>query len=398
MFGKMKNLYTQFIEQESSSSILLLIFTTIAMILANTPLASQYENVLNFHIAIGFGDLALSKTVLHWINDGLMAIFFLVVGMEIKRELVRGELSSLKKAILPVGAAIGGMIVPAVIYVMFNYGLVGIHGWAIPMSTDIAFGLGALTLLGSKKAPKQLVIFLTALAIIDDLGAVLVIAIFYTANISLSALIIALAIFLILVLANRLGINYLSVFLILGLFLWFFLLKSGIHATIAGVLLGMTIPTTARKKEEITMLNRLEHMLLPWTNFLIMPLFALANAGIHIELDQLKNIITNPISIGIILGLFIGKQLGIFGASKLMIKSNITDLPSSITSKQLYGASIIGGIGFTMSMFIATLAFNDQRLLEIAKISIIMASILSAIVGLLVLSLNKQQVTLQSEI
>ena len=373
MLTKVKRMFNQFIEQETSSSIILLAFSTIAMILANSPFALQYE--------------ALSKSILHWVNDGLMAIFFLVVGMEIKREFVLGELKSFKKAILPFGAAIGGMLVPATIYLMFNHTSTGISGWAIPMATDIAFGLGALNLLGSDKVPRQLVVFLTALAIIDDLGAILVIAMFYTTQINLIALSIALLFFLTLMLINRLQINSLSIYLLLGFFLWFFLLKSGVHATIAGVLLGMTIPTTSPIKNKVSMLNRLEHILIPWTSFVIMPIFALVNAGIHIELNQIKNIITNPICIGIVTGLFLGKQLGIFGASSMMVKFKIASLPSSTSARQLYGASILGGIGFTMSMFIATLAFKDHGLQEIAKISIILASILSAFAGLVVLGL-----------
>lgn len=385
--------FENFFKHEAAGGIILVFLSFVAVAWANSPLAPAYEQLFHYPITIGYGKLALSKSLLHWINDGLMAVFFFVVGMEIKRELVAGELQSVKKAILPIGAALGGMIVPAAIYLFFNRGTANVSGWGIPMATDIAFALGIISLLGRKKTPKGLAVFLTALAIIDDLGAILVIALFYTEQISWLALLTALGILLALLLANKLRVKSVALFLTLGILLWLALLKSGVHATIAGILLGLTIPVRSTgSSDETPMLHRLEHALHPWVAFGIMPVFALANAGVAVDLSGIGQVIANPVSIGIIAGLFVGKQLGVFGVAYLMIRFKLASLPGKVTMRHLYGVSILAGIGFTMSLFIATLAFQDEGLLAVAKTSIIIASIASAIGGLLVLDLKSSPV------
>lgn len=369
----------------------MLICAITAIVIANSKFALAYDKILLNYITIGYGRLSLSMSVLHWINDGLMVIFFFVVGMEIKRELIVGELKSIKKTILPVTAAFGGMVVPAIIYIVFNYKEATINGWGIPMATDIAFALAILSLVG-KKAPKGIVVFITALAIVDDLGAILVIAIFYTSQVSLTCIAIGLIVLAVLVLANRFKINCILCYIILGIMLWISILKSGIHATIAGVLLGMTIPTSGSSKTfEDSMLFKLEHILTPWSAFVIMPIFALANSGVAIQFKNFSTLILAPVSLGILLGLFLGKQIGIFGVSYLLIRFKIAKLPSRVTIKHLYGASLLGGIGFTMSLFISSLAFSEDTVLSIAKVSIISASILSAIVGSLIFKSIKPQ-------
>ncbi|MCT8978123.1 Na+/H+ antiporter NhaA [Clostridium sp. CX1] len=384
--------FREFFKHESTSGIVLMICAIIAIIAANSPIASTYNNILHSYVTIGYGKYSLSMSVLHWINDGLMAVFFFVIGMEIKREVLVGELKDIKKTILPVAAAFSGMIIPALIYIVFNYNQETIAGWGTPMATDIAFALGILSLVGRKKAPKGLAVFLTALAIVDDLGAILVIAIFYTNQISWIALIIALAILIILILANKFKVNSVPVFLTLGLIMWVSFLKSGIHATFAGVLLGMTIPSgrdirTFKK----SMLYKLEHLLEPWSAFLIMPIFALANSGVTIQINSFTEQFLTPVSLGIFLGLFLGKQLGIFITSYLLVKFQISKLPSKVTFKHLYGASLLSGIGFTMSLFIASLSFTEGPLLSTAKISIISASVVSALAGFLVLKSIKTE-------
>lgn len=381
IYNKILNPFIYFLKNESSSGIVLLICSIIAIVIANSSFAESYESILHTYATIGYNQFSLSMSVLHWINDGLMAIFFLVVGMEIKREMVIGELKSFKRTILPISAAVGGMIVPAIIYSLFNYGKVTITGWGIPMATDIAFALGILSLVG-KKAPKGIVVFLTALAIVDDLGAIIVIAIFYTNQIIWSAFFSGLFILFILILANRFNVRYKSVYIILGIILWICLLKSGIHATIAGVLLGMTLPIGKDTNDfNKSILSRFEHVLSPWSSFVIMPIFALANSGIDIDINSFSTTIFSPVSLGIIFGLFIGKQIGIFGVSYILVKFKIAKLPAKVTKKHLYGASVLGGIGFTMSIFVSSLSFSDIATLSIAKTSIMIASILAAIVG-----------------
>ncbi|WP_236895053.1 Na+/H+ antiporter NhaA [Clostridium beijerinckii] len=387
--NKIKNPFLQFFKNESSSGIVLMFCAIIAIIIANSNFSSMYNNIIHTYITIGYKDFSLSMSILHWINDGLMAIFFLVVGMEIKREIVFGELKSFKKTILPVSAAIGGMVVPAIIYALFNFNQPTIIGWGIPMATDIAFALGILSLVG-KKAPKGIIIFLTALAIVDDLGAIIVIAIFYTSEISWIALILGLIIFLAIILANKLNVKNKWLYIIFGIALWICFLKSGVHATIAGVLLGMGLPIGKNMEEfRTSILYRFEHVLTPLSSFIIMPIFALANSGITIDINSLSAAIMNPVSLGIIFGLFIGKQIGIFGASYILVKLKIAKLPSKVTKRHLYGASVLGGIGFTMSLFVSSLSFTEESALSMAKISIIIASILSAAFGAAIFKIIK---------
>ncbi|EHJ01186.1 Na(+)/H(+) antiporter nhaA [Clostridium sp. DL-VIII] len=393
MKNKIKNKvltpFLYFFKNESASGIILLVCTILAIVVANSKFLSVYENILHTDITIGYGELSLSMSVLHWINDGLMAIFFLVVGMEIKREVVFGELKSFKKTILPISAAIGGMIVPAIIYALFNYKEVTITGWGIPMATDIAFAIGMLSLV-AKNAPKGITVFLTALAIVDDLGAIIVIAIFYNSQISWLALAMGLIVFIALLLANKFKIKYTSVYIVMGIILWICLLKSGIHATIAGVLLGMSLPIGENiHKFKSSILYKLQHVLTPWSSFGIMPIFAFANAGITINADSFSKNIFSPACLGIIFGLFIGKQVGIFGTSYILVKLKIAKLPSNVTKRHLYGASVLGGIGFTMSIFVSSLSFDDATILSMAKMCIMIASILAAIYGTIVFKVIK---------
>ena len=420
-----------FLHQEASGGILLIIFTLIALVWANTPFADSYHHLWHTHISLSFGNLLTLDYPLHyWINDGLMVIFFFTIGLEIKRELLVGELSSLQKASLPIAGALGGMIFPAVLYTVINSGGSGADGWGIPMATDIAFVVGIMALLGPK-IPLTLKIFVLALAIADDIGAVLVIAAFYTEEISVMALIIAAIIVFILVLLNKLGTKSLIPYSILGILLWLAFLKSGVHATIAGVLLAFTIPASSRydinkfshKVKELinkfvetgddwknvlnnaereydvmaiesscrnilTPLQRFENGLHPWVAFLIIPLFALSNAGVSLSGLSFLEALLSKVSLGIIIGLFIGKQVGIFGFSFLAVKLKLASLPEEVNWKNLYGAGILAGIGFTMSLFIAGLAFKDPALLDLSKIGVLTGSIISGVLGFLFLRLS----------
>ncbi|MCD2345733.1 Na+/H+ antiporter NhaA [Clostridium guangxiense] len=384
------NMFKEFFHKESSSGIILIMCALTAVIISNSSLNHAYEKVLHTNIALGMGKFFISMSILHWINDGLMSIFFLLVGMEIKREVLVGELKTIKKVILPIGAALGGMVVPAIIYFMVNFGQNTVSGWGIPMATDIAFALGVISLVGNKKAPRGIVVFLTALAIVDDLGAIIVIAIFYTNNIRWLALLIGVIAFVFLIIANKLKVRHISAFIILGFVLWICLLKSGVHATIAGVLLGISIPLgKTRVEAEESAAYKLEHLLNYVSAYGIMPIFALANSGVIVNINSFKRLMISPVSIGIALGLFCGKQLGIFGMSWLFIKFKIAKLPSKVSIKHLYGASVLGGIGFTMSLFISSLSFSNAIYLNDAKVAIMSVSIISSILGFLIFKLMK---------
>jgi Na+:H+ antiporter, NhaA family len=379
-----------FLEGEAASGILLMAAAAIAIVWANVA-PNTYEALRQTRLTIGISPLALSKPALLWINDGLMAVFFFLVGLEIKREIIRGELASIRKALLPIGAALGGMVVPAVIYALLNAGGAGSRGWGIPMATDIAFALGALALLGRRVAP-SLRIFLTAVAIADDLGAVAVIAVFYTSELSWPALAVAAILLLTLAVAARVGIHHPLPYLLLGLAVWVAVLKSGIHATVAGVLVAFTIPASggqaaggAHRPPRRPLLDRLEHPLEPWVAFGIMPVFALANAGVRISTDFTASLF-DPIALGVILGLFVGKQIGIVASCWALIRSGLGSMPSRATWRQLYGVSLLCGIGFTMSLFIATLAFESADMLTPAKIGVLTGSLLSGLVGYMVLA------------
>ncbi|MDF2867142.1 MAG: nhaA [Gammaproteobacteria bacterium] len=379
----------KFIKLEAASGIILLFFAILALILDNSPFYHYYEMVLDAPFAIQFGTFSLAKPVLTWINDGLMALFFLLVGLEIKREMLEGELNSIPKMVLPGIAALGGMLLPAFIYAAFNWHNPDyLRGWAIPTATDIAFSLGLLALLGSRFSG-ALKVFLTALAILDDLGAIIVIAIFYTADLSWLALGLAGICLALLFLLNRLGVTSLTPYGLVGFVLWVCVLKSGVHATLAGVALALAIPCKTSKNQNFSPLRKLEHHLHPWIAFGVLPLFAFANAGINFK-GTTPAMLIHSIPLGITCGLLFGKQLGVFGACWLAVKAKIAKLPDGISWKQLYGVAALCGIGFTMSLFIGTLAFDETANLDYARlvrIGVFSGSILSGVCGYLVLSL-----------
>lgn len=378
----------EFLKSGSAGGIILIACLIISLVIANSPLGAGFENLLAQEIGYHSENLGLRYSVLLWINDGLMAIFFLLVGLEIKRELIEGELSSFRQAALPVFAALGGMLVPAAIYALFNNGTPTANGWGIPMATDIAFAIAVLSILG-KNVPLSLKIFLTALAIVDDLGAILVIALFYSTEMHLSYLMYAGGIFALLILFNLMGFKSLMFYLIPGLFMWYFIHHSGIHATIAGVLTALTLPTTPDATE--SPLEKLEHALTKPVNFLIMPLFALANTNIRFEANMLDGL-SSTLGLGIIGGLLIGKPLGITLIAWLSVKLKISTLPTDTTWTQILGAGILAGIGFTMAIFIALLSFNDPLFQNHAKFSILIASLLGGFVGYFLLQRqNKRQ-------
>jgi len=383
----MKQKVSEFLKKDSAGGILLITATIFALILVNSPLENIYHMFLHLHLSISIGDFILDKSFLHWINDGLMAIFFLVVGLEVKREIIDGNLSSIREISLPAIAAIGGMLVPALFYLYFNSGdEVAMRGWAIPTATDIAFALGILSLLGNR-VPLSLKIFLMALAIIDDLGAIVIIALFYTSEISMLSTYVALISLTILIIFNILGYSRKSLYFVVGLVLWISVLKSGVHATLAGVALAFTIPFKAKdeKGQIFSPIKEIEHGLHPWITFFILPLFAFVNAGVDLRVIEL-NQMTNSVPLGIIAGLFLGKQIGVFGFSFIAIKLKIASLPKDSSWLMLYGVSILTGIGFTMSLFITSLAFTDDALFAYTdKLAIIVATLLSSVIGYLVL-------------
>jgi NhaA family Na+:H+ antiporter len=422
-FKKVATPFEHFIHAQTTTGIILMFMTVFALILANSTLAEHYGHFFHTKVDLYVGSWELSHTIHHWINDGLMAIFFFIIGLEIKREISVGELSNIKVALLPILAAVGGMIFPALIYLSINSGTAGANGWGIPMATDIAFAISALVLLGKRVSP-ALVTFLVALAIVDDLGAVLMIAIFYTEQIHMIPLMLAGASFLILVLFNRFGIHMILPYFIVGLFLWFFMFESGVHATIAGVIAALAIPSkpkisavgfrknakklldeydtypidskhgmNERQKAILLKLEsninaigtpaaRLERDLHLPIALLVIPLFALANAGIGIDFGSIGTTIMEPVSMGIIAGLILGKVLGIFGIAWLAIKLKIATLPQDSSMSQIFGVAFLGGIGFTMSIFVADLAFiQNQELIFQAKVGILTASLFAGLFG-----------------
>ncbi len=433
IFDRIKDPLVEFIRLEAFGGIVLMFFTILAMGLTNSVFGESFLTYWKQNFGINFGDWKLSKSLLHWINDGLMAVFFFVVGLEIKRELLTGGLSSIKKASLPIFGAIGGMVVPALVYIAFNLKGPGSHGWGIPMATDIAFALGILLLLG-KRIPTSLKLLLTSIAIVDDIGAVIVIALYYTSEIDWVYLLYGGGIYAVLWGLNLLKVRSLPVFLFLGVLLWFALLKSGVHATLAGVLLALTIPAGANRNvfefirsntvllkqlgttlagnkklkekkiqasitaikgnciEVISPLERLEHFFHPWVAYLIVPLFAFSNAGVIVNGDLMAKVF-DPISLGIILGLFFGKPLGIFLFSYLGVKLGIALKPQKICWSQILGIGFLGGIGFTMSFFVSQLAFFDPLILNQAKIAVLIASVMSGSIGFIILKMFRNPST-----
>ena len=422
-FQRIATPFEHFIHAQTTAGLVLIVATILALVFANTSIVDTYTHFIHINITFNIGEWKISHTVHHWINDGLMAIFFFMVGLEIKREILIGELSSIKVATLPILSAIGGMILPALIYTIVNDGGNGANGWGVPMATDIAFAISALVLLGNRVSP-ALVTFLVALAIVDDLGAVLVIAIFYTNEINMLALSLAGISFATMIALNRFGVRVILPYFIVGLFLWFFMLESGVHATIAGVLAAMTIPSKP-KVAPLTFTSSIKNLLDEYNNYpiatdnvihdkqkgilrniqdkidevgspatklerdlhlpvglLIIPIFALVNAGITLDLSSLGDSLSSPISLGIISGLILGKVIGIAGIAWLAIKFGIATLPANSTMKQIFGVSFLGGIGFTMSIFVADLAFSGNSLfIYQAKVGILFASLISGLTG-----------------
>jgi|SRR5690606_14889656 len=389
--GKVLGPFLKFVRLEGFSGILLIICLVVALAVANSPWYQAYFQLLEWKVGFSAAGYSFGTSFQHLINDGLMTLFFLLVGLEIKRESVSGELAGFRKAAMPIIAALGGMIVPALIFTSINRGLPSSAGWGIPMATDIAFALGILSLLGSR-VPPALKVYLTALAIIDDLGAVVVIAVFYTSDLYLSNLGLALVVFLGLIALNKMGIRTFWAYLPLSALLWYFVAKSGVHGTIAGVLAAMVIPAGPPKgreedfRDQESPLQILERKLHPWTSFFILPLFALANAGVHINPALIKTI-WEPAGMGIILGLLVGKPVGIFASTWMALYSGVVAMPTGVTYKHILGAGILGGIGFTMSIFISGLAFGSGELLDSAKLGILLASTLAGILGWLFLRL-----------
>lgn len=422
-FNRIATPFEHFLHAQTTTGLVLMAMTIFSLFLANSPLSEHYAHLFHTNIDFNVGDWKLSNSIHHWINDGLMAIFFFMVGLEIKREILNGELSQIKVAMLPILSAIGGMVLPALIYLSFNYGTEGQNGWGIPMATDIAFAISALVLLGNR-VPASLVTFLVALAIVDDLGAVIVIALFYTEQINFLPLMLSGVSFAVMIIFNRFGIHAILPYFIVGLFAWFFMLESGVHATIAGVIAAMTIPSRPKitpvdftshtknllneydnypvstdhvmhENQKAILLNikdkvdavgapsaRLEHDLHLPVSLIVIPLFALANAGISIELSSVGSTILEPTALGILFGLIFGKMLGIAGVAWLAIKLKIATLPEGSSMSQVFGVAFLGGIGFTMSIFVADLAFvGDETLIFQSKIAILSASLLSGIIG-----------------
>lgn len=423
-FNRFSTPFEEFIHNQTSSGVVLMIATIMALVLANSPWAHGYHHFIETPLRIGFGALVLEKSLHHWINDGLMALFFFLVGLEIKREILVGELSSIRNAILPILAAIGGMAVPAIVYALMVPQGPGAAGWAIPMATDIAFAVGVLVLLG-KRVPPALMMFLVALAIVDDLGAVIVIAVFYTETLSLSALVLVAVFLAILIVFNLFGLRRPMPYFVIGTLLWLAMLKSGIHATLAGVLVALTIPAMSKYDPKLfvdhmaelvkrfrgahqegvsimrnaqqhsvlqtmengihmveTPLQRLEHSFHIPVGFFIIPIFALVNAGIPIEFGALDQIITHPITLAIIIGLMGGKFVGIFGVVFIALKLGIARLPEGVALRHVAGAALLAGIGFTMAIFIAELAFvGTEETLLMAKTGVLIASLVAGIVG-----------------
>ncbi len=372
--------FKYFFKLEAASGLVLLFAAILALIISNGQLSDIYFSSLEKYIILGTKEFGLKLSVLHWINDVLMAIFFFFVSLEIKREFLQGELSNPKQAMLPIIGAVGGMAVPALFYIIINYSdSTTLNGWAIPSATDIAFSLGVLSLLG-KRVPISLKVFLTALAIIDDLGAIVIIAFFYSGNIEIKYLILMLVSVILLVGLNKFKVKSFIPFLVVGVFLWDFTHQSGIHATIAGVLLALTIPHNIKNNKE-SMLLKLEHGLSPYVAFGIMPIFAFANAGVSLEGLTFKTLL-NPVPLGIVLGLFFGKQIGVFVLSYISIKLKFADKPTGSTWPALYAVSILTGIGFTMSLFVGNLAFaNNLEYIDGVKIGVLTGSLLSTLFG-----------------
>jgi Na+:H+ antiporter, NhaA family len=412
----------EFMHTEAAGGILLLVATLVALAWANSPVRDSYEELWTIEIGVRIGDFDLTEDLRHWVNDGLMTIFFFVVGLEIKRELVAGELNEPRRAALPALAALGGMVVPALIYAIVNAGGAGGAGWAIPMATDIAFAVGVLSLMG-RRSPYSLRTFLLSLAIVDDIGAILVIAFFYSAGIELGWLGAGLLLVAVVIFMRERQLWWIPLYVVVGVALWFATLQSGVHATIAGVALGLLTPArpadpegagdavaeasalmrepepagirrlTMQAQEAVSMAERLEHILHPWTSYAVIPIFALANAGVSLSRDSLAAAFSSPVTLGIVAGLVGGKLLGVTGFSWVAARIGIASLPRDVTRRHVVGVGAIAGIGFTVSLFIAGLAFDDTQLVGEAKIGILLASAIAALLGVSALIRGPNQTT-----
>jgi len=390
MIKNLSKPFKWFFQLEAASGLVLLVAAIIALLISNSSFSELYFQTLKQYLFIGINNFGMKMSVHHWINDALMAIFFFFVTLEIKREFIQGELSNVKKALLPIIAAVGGMLVPALFYVSINYGnSETLNGWAIPSATDIAFSLGILSLLGSR-VPISLKIFLTALAIIDDLGAILIIAFFYSGKLSFAYLCLILISYILLLILNKFDIKKFLPYLLIGLFMWFFTYKSGIHATIAGVLLATTIPHR-KKDKDFSLLIKIEHSISPYVAFMIMPLFAFANAGVSLNGLTLSSLL-QPVPLGILVGLFFGKQIGVMLFSYIAVKFRIAQMPDKSNWLILYGVSILTGIGFTMSLFVGNLAFVDNiQYDDGVKIGVLTGSLISTLFGYFLLLLTSKK-------
>ncbi len=390
MINNLSKPFKWFFKLEAASGLILLIAAILALVISNSDLSDLYFHSLEKYLFIGVNEFGLKLSVHHWINDALMAIFFFFVTLEIKREFIQGELSNIKQAMLPIIAAVGGMLVPALFYVFINWGnSETMNGWAIPSATDIAFSLGILSLLGSR-VPISLKVFLTALAIIDDLGAILIIAFFYSGDLSIPYLTLILLSYILLLILNKFSVKIFTPYLIIGLFMWFFTYKSGIHATIAGVLLASTIPHRI-KDRDFSLLVKIEHAISPYVAFMIMPLFAFANAGVSLEGLSLSSLLA-PVPLGILSGLFFGKQIGVLLFSYVSIKLKFAEAPNNSNWMSLYGVSILTGIGFTMSLFVGNLAFVENiQYIDGVKIGVLTGSLLSTVFGYVILLMSSKK-------
>lgn len=373
---------TSFLSKETLGGMLLMVGAAAALLISNSPLYEGYKAFLDIPVSVSVSAFNIDKPLLLWVNDGLMAVFFFLVGLEIKREVLEGKLSSADRASLPLVAAIGGMAIPAAVFVTINWGTPeNLAGWAIPSATDIAFALGILALLGPG-VPAALKVFLLGIAIIDDLGAILAIAIFYTSDLSIESLVFSAAGMLILVAMNRMGVRQIAPYALIGIIVWAGVLKSGVHATLAGVVVALIIPMRDSRGE--SPLERAEHALFPWVSYFIMPLFAFVNAGVALQGLSMSDLL-DPLPIGIVLGLFVGKQLGVMAFTWLSVRVGLCRLPDGVTWRQTYGVACLTGIGFTMSLFIGTLAFDSPQQLDAVRLGVLMASACSAVVGVAIL-------------
>lgn len=388
--SKIPELVAYLLKDEAISGKLIVAATVLALIAANTLFSSVYEAVWNTQLSIGLGEWVLTKDLHHWINEGLMAVFFLVVGLELKREFVKGELRKFRSALLPIGAAVGGMVVPALIYIWLNHGMPGARGWAIPMATDIAFAIAILAFVG-KGLPSSIRLFLLTLAIVDDLGVVILIALFYNSGLNGQALALAAGVIAIVLILQKFKRMNMGIFIISGIIIWLAIDQSGVHASIAGAIIGLLAPLSIQKSNPKPIAERLEHATIPLSTLLVVPLFAFANTGIVLTLGGLSADGAMNVFAGIILGLVVGKVLGIVGASWILVKLNLADLPEKSTWNHIIGAGLLAGIGFTVSIFVTDLAFDDASLVNTAKLGIFVASIISGALGVYALRYVRSQ-------